>query len=214
MAQRLTLQILKVTFPSLRSLHSLVCEVKLRDFVQTVAVTSSQHPFKDPVLLRETGLSLDDSIELCFIADGAPIGFVSLVFNEHFQFALEGEFDKWVQVKALVTQSRSMQSLHDESSPSKRSLDGSPQRQSLVRIRLSIEAPDTPEEQPIPAQAFKELPVYQEPTYSDHEEASYAEQSVYEEEPEEHIGSSTGCARCAYLEKLTSTQKNELKCEG
>jgi hypothetical protein len=193
MSQQLTLQILRVTFPTLRSLHSLICEVKFREIVERVAVSPKQHPFSEPVSFREAGLSLDESIEMRFYADDSPLGIVVLNFKEHFQFALEGEFDKWVQVKTFdrVRDSSSMRSLYDEGL-SKRGED-SPERQPHVRVKLSIEAPDTPEEA----------------EYSDEEQT----EPIPVDPAERPEASSPHCARCAYLEKLTLTQKNELKCK-
>mmetsp|Transcript_18729 Transcript_18729/g.33943 ORF Transcript_18729/g.33943 Transcript_18729/m.33943 type:complete len:203 (-) Transcript_18729:1603-2211(-) len=202
MTQRLSLQILRVTFPSLRSLHSLVCEVKLRSSVQTYA-----HPFDEPVVYREAGLTLEDAVELRFFADDSPLGIVVLAFKEHFQFALEGEFDKWVQVKTLdrVRDSSSMRSLYDDSTPQRRAVDDSPERHPLIRVRLSIEAPESPatpeQEEFPPEEQVLEDPVSEDPGY---DEPAY-------EEPVLHA---TDCPRCAYLEKLTLTQQNELKCEG
>mmetsp|Transcript_18728 Transcript_18728/g.33934 ORF Transcript_18728/g.33934 Transcript_18728/m.33934 type:complete len:726 (-) Transcript_18728:19-2196(-) len=200
MTQRLSLQILRVTFPSLRSLHSLVCEVKLRSSVQTYA-----HPFDEPVVYREAGLTLEDAVELRFFADDSPLGIVVLAFKEHFQFALEGEFDKWVQVKTLdrVRDSSSMRSLYDDSTPQRRAVDDSPERHPLIRVRLSIEAPESPatpeQEEFPPEEQVLEDPVSEDPGY---DEPAY-------EEPVLHA---TDCPRCAYLEKLTLTQQNELKC--
>lgn len=208
MAQRLSLQILRVTFPSLRSLHSLVCEVKLREASQTIAVRFTQHPFVDPVIFKEAGLTLEDAVELRFFADDSPLGVVMLNFTEHFQFALEGEFDKWVQVKThdRVHESSSMRSLYEQS-PSRRRPDDSPERHPLVRVRLSIEAPESPL---VPEDPPEQLPADE---YSQDEQYS---DEQFEEEPleVEPVAHATDCPRCAYLEKLTLTQQNELKCEG